>query len=146
MAPGYIIVWYPPASCGRHICTEFNPSTAKVIPWYLRPDAPVIYTGPSLIWRLGRGSICYTYNLHPNKSLLSLVFSILGPLRCDGVSPVQQAYSGKIASETKLILFLHSPAWIALKLWKYIYRFKSNVWSRVSFCNAKNFSNVINSI
>ena len=26
----------PPASCGRHICTQFNPSTVKVIPWYLR--------------------------------------------------------------------------------------------------------------
>ena len=42
VAPGYIIVWHPPASCGRHICTQFNPSTVKVIPWYLRPDAPVI--------------------------------------------------------------------------------------------------------
>ena len=40
-APGYIIVWYPPASCGCHICTQFNSSTVKVIPWYLRPDAPV---------------------------------------------------------------------------------------------------------
>ena len=41
VAPGYIIVWHPPASCGRHICTQFNPSTVKVISWYLRPDAPV---------------------------------------------------------------------------------------------------------
>ena len=38
----------------RHICTQFNPSTVKVIPWYLRPDAPVIYTGAFLIWQLGR--------------------------------------------------------------------------------------------
>ena len=37
----YIIVWHPPASCERRICTQFNPSTVKVIPWYLRPDAPV---------------------------------------------------------------------------------------------------------
>ena len=59
VAPGYIIVWPPPASCERHICTQFNPSTVKVIPWYLRPDAPVIYTGAFLIWQLGRGSICY---------------------------------------------------------------------------------------
>ena len=36
-----IIVWRPPASCGRHICTQFNLTTIKVIPWYLRPDAPV---------------------------------------------------------------------------------------------------------
>ena len=41
VAPGYIIVWHPLASCGRHICTQFNPSTVKVIPWYLRRDAPV---------------------------------------------------------------------------------------------------------
>ena len=25
------IVWRPPASCERHMCTEFNPSTVKVI-------------------------------------------------------------------------------------------------------------------
>ena len=56
---GYIIVCFPPAFCGRHICTQFSPSTVKVIPWYLRPDAPVIYTGAFLIWQLGRGSICY---------------------------------------------------------------------------------------
>ena len=42
---------------GRNF-TKPNPSTVKVIPWYLRPDAPVIYKGASLIWRLGRGSIC----------------------------------------------------------------------------------------
>ena len=29
MAPGYIIVCHPPASCGRRICTEFNPSTGQ---------------------------------------------------------------------------------------------------------------------
>ena len=40
-APGYIIVWHLPASCERRICTQFNPSTVKDIPWYLRPDAPV---------------------------------------------------------------------------------------------------------
>ena len=43
----------------RRICTQFNPSTVKVIPWYLRPDSPVIYTGAFLIWRPGRRSICY---------------------------------------------------------------------------------------
>ena len=51
---GYIIVWHPPASCGHHICTQLNLSTVKVIPWYLRPDALVIYTGAFLIWQLGR--------------------------------------------------------------------------------------------
>ena len=52
IAPGYIIVWHPPASCERHICTEFNLSTVKAIPWYLGPDAPVPW--------LTAGSICYT--------------------------------------------------------------------------------------
>ena len=32
VTPSYIIVWHPPASCERHICTQFNPSTVKVIP------------------------------------------------------------------------------------------------------------------
>ena len=41
VAPGYIIFWRTPASRERRICTEFNPSTVKVISWYLRPDAPV---------------------------------------------------------------------------------------------------------
>ena len=41
VAPGYIIVWRSPASCERRICTQFNPSTVKVIPWYLRPGAPI---------------------------------------------------------------------------------------------------------
>ena len=54
VAAGYITIRRPPASCERHICTQFNPSTVKVIPWYLRPDAPVISTGAFLIWQLGR--------------------------------------------------------------------------------------------
>ena len=29
----YIIIWRPPTSCERHICTQFNPPTVKVIPW-----------------------------------------------------------------------------------------------------------------
>ena len=41
VAPDYIIVWRSPASCERRICTQLNRSTFKVIPWYLRPDAPV---------------------------------------------------------------------------------------------------------
>ena len=42
--PGYIFVWHPPDSSGRHLCTQFNPSTVRVIPWYLRPDAPVLWS------------------------------------------------------------------------------------------------------
>ena len=41
VALGYIIVCRSPASCERRICTQFNPSTVKVILWYLRPDTPV---------------------------------------------------------------------------------------------------------
>ena len=41
VALGYNIVWRLSASRGRRICTQFNPSTVKVILWYLRPDAPV---------------------------------------------------------------------------------------------------------
>ena len=29
---GYIIIFRPPTSCERHICTQFNPSTVKGIP------------------------------------------------------------------------------------------------------------------
>ena len=60
---GYIIIWCPPTSCEHHIHTQFNPSTVKVIPWYLRPDAPVIYTGAFLILTARPGSICNTIKL-----------------------------------------------------------------------------------
>ena len=52
--PGYIIIWRPPASCCVTIRTQFSPSTVKVNTRYLRPDAPVIYTGAFLIWQLGQ--------------------------------------------------------------------------------------------
>ena len=38
VAPGYIIVWHPPASCGRRNCTEYNPSTGQ-------GDTPIPSTG-----------------------------------------------------------------------------------------------------
>ena len=52
VAPGYIIVWHPSASCGRRICTEFNPSTCQ----------GDIFERMHLFldWRLGRRSICYS--------------------------------------------------------------------------------------
>ena len=62
--PGYIIVWHPPTSCGRTHLHRIQPCPqVKGIFRYLRPDAPVllIYTGASLDWRLGRGSICYKF-------------------------------------------------------------------------------------
>ena len=66
VAPGYIFVWHPPASCGCTHLHRIQPRPqVKVIFQYLRPDAPVsavpllIYTGASLNWWLSRGSICY---------------------------------------------------------------------------------------
>ena len=64
VAPGYIIVWRPPASCGRMHLHRIRP----------RPQVKVIsstgctyfavllliYTGASLDWRLYQGSICYS--------------------------------------------------------------------------------------
>ena len=38
--------------------TQFNLSTVKVIPFYLRPDAPVIYTGAFSILTARPGSVC----------------------------------------------------------------------------------------
>ena len=46
IAPGYIIVWHQSASCERHICTEFNPSTVK--------DDIFDRMHLSLDWRLGQ--------------------------------------------------------------------------------------------
>ena len=54
VAPGLYNYLRPPTSCGVTIRTQFNPSTVKVIPRYLRPDAPVIYTGAFLMWQPGR--------------------------------------------------------------------------------------------
>ena len=57
VAPGYIIVWRPPASCGRTHLHRIQPRPqVKVIFRYLQPDTPVsavpllIYTGASLDW------------------------------------------------------------------------------------------------
>ena len=69
VAPGHIIVWRPPASCGRmHLPPSPNSTTSTG-----QGDIPISstrctcfavlplnYTGASLVWRLGRGSICYT--------------------------------------------------------------------------------------
>ena len=60
VAPGYIIIWRTPTSCECHICTQFNSSTVKIIPWYLRPGAPVIDTGAFLILTARPRPICNT--------------------------------------------------------------------------------------
>ena len=66
VAPGYIIVWHPPASCGRRICTEFNPSTGQGDIF----DQMHLF----LDWRLGRRSICYKcFRLEQRSVMKSLV-------------------------------------------------------------------------
>ena len=66
VAPGYIIVWCPPASCGNTHLHRIQPCLqVKVIFRHPRLVAPVsalplIYTGASLDWRLGRRLICNT--------------------------------------------------------------------------------------
>ena len=60
---GYIIIWHPPTSCERHNSHSIQPVDSQgypLIPWYLRPDAPVIYTGAFLLLTAWPGSICYT--------------------------------------------------------------------------------------
>ena len=48
---GCIIIWPPPTSCERHICTQFNPSTVKVILW-----SPDIFNRMHLLFTLGHFS------------------------------------------------------------------------------------------
>ena len=68
---GYIIIWCPPTSCEHHICTQFNPSTVKVIP----STGCTCYLHRSishLTARLGQRSICYIYlGVHRRISLMS---------------------------------------------------------------------------
>ena len=60
---GYIIIWRPPTSCKRHnfaLNSTPRQSSSALISWYLRPDAPLIYTGAFLLltaWQ-GRRPIC----------------------------------------------------------------------------------------
>ena len=82
VAPGYIFVWHPHASCGRtHLPPSTNSTTCtgqRDIFRYLRPDAPIspffrLFTRASLDWRLGRGSI-YNNNSKLLKSVEHFVY------------------------------------------------------------------------
>ena len=88
--PYYIIIWRPPTPSGVTIHTQFNPSTVKVIPRYLRPHAPVIFTGAFLIWQPGRVGgqyvthfrliifvICLNSLSNPNRYWLNRTTSVL---------------------------------------------------------------------
>ena len=67
VAPGYIIIWRPPASCGRRICTKFNLSTGQGdIFDHMHLFLPLIYV---FNWRLGRGSICYIWERYELRLL-----------------------------------------------------------------------------
>ena len=74
VAPGYIIVWSPPAFCGRHICTHFHPSTVKVIPDIF--DRMHMFLDRRLGWR----SICYT----PTTTTLPITAGIIRDLNSSG--------------------------------------------------------------
>ena len=68
VAPGYIIVWHPPASSERRICTQLNPSTVKAISWCLRPDAPVTGSKVNMLQHLNDLEL----NIHVVRSVLWL--------------------------------------------------------------------------
>ena len=67
---GYMIIWRPPTSCERHMCTQFNRRQSRS-----SPDSLISSTGYTcslhryiyhLTARPGRRSVCYT---HKNPSL-----------------------------------------------------------------------------
>ena len=69
VAPGYIIVSCPPASCGRMHLPPSPNSTSSTSQGDIPISStgcicftvlPLIYTGASLDWQLSWGSICYT--------------------------------------------------------------------------------------
>ena len=85
VAPGYIFVCHPPASCGStHLPPSSNSTTSTGqgdIPISSTGCTcfavlPLFYTGESFDWRLGRGSICYTYisNTRFAKYILLIIF------------------------------------------------------------------------
>ena len=65
VALGYIIAWRPPASCGRRICTEFNPFTGQGDIF----DRMHLF----LDWWLGQRPICYIC-ISKSQGILSLIF------------------------------------------------------------------------
>ena len=74
VAPGYIIVWHPTASVS--VASTLN-STRP----YLRPEAPVIYTGVFLIWNLSRVGGLYVTSVvivfYSVKWLQLLLFTLI---------------------------------------------------------------------
>ena len=76
VALGYIIVWHPPASCGRKHLHRIQPVLRSR--WYSDIfDQMHLF----LDWRFGRGSICY---INKNSSEISIVFFFQGLLRYRG--------------------------------------------------------------
>ena len=88
---GYIIIWHPLTSCGRHNFTlNSTPqqSRSPLISWYLWPDAPVIYTGTFLLLTAWLGSICNSY-LMPKPSFKKNSSGTIQPI---GGSYLSQGY------------------------------------------------------
>ena len=82
---GYIIIWHPPTVCERHIYTQFNPSTAKVIP--LSPDIfDCMYLLFTLVyfffWQLGRGQKCNNTKFRENCLTYYLLKTVRGMNSC----------------------------------------------------------------
>ena len=109
VAPGYIIVWHPPASCERRICTQFNPSMVKVIPWYLRQDAPVPrLTAGSKVNMLHYKEMMLSQIkvLHLMQSRFSIRNSIIWRCRwCNGYRRRKWTRRHEFKSWTRLIAF-----------------------------------------
>ena len=58
VAPGYIIVWHPPASCGHTHLHRIQPRPqVKVIFRYLRLDAPVLLLHRCISWLTARSGV-----------------------------------------------------------------------------------------
>ena len=68
VALGYMLVWRPPASCGRRICTKFNPSTGQ-------GDIPISSTGCTcfLIDRSVEGQYVTLFQTHEFSFICFLI-------------------------------------------------------------------------
>ena len=80
VAPGYIIVWHPPASCERRICTQFNPSTVKVIAWYRRLDAPVPWLTAGSMVNMLHKFLRWSLMIFIIKGFRTIVFIIISTM------------------------------------------------------------------
>ena len=125
---GYITIRHPPAFCERHICTQFNPSTVKVIPWYFWPDAPVIYTGAFLIrqlgWVGGKYVTVWAYITWPKQLKPCKVLLAVDGVMVDGASRHFTSFHSECllkavqtSMESTLIKLLNKFCWVFKSRW-----------------------------